>query len=1086
MNKNMQTNLVFFSEKVNGSIILFLCLALNLLVTPCFASPLDKHEQGINEKMPEVTPQQSKREIKGVVLEPSGEPIIGASIVEKGSATNATITGAKGEFSLSVPEDAVLQVSCIGYITLEISVGQQTDIRITLVEDTKNLDEVVVVGYGTQKKVNLTGAVSSIKMSEVLGERPVTSVSAALLGNIPGLIISGNSGEPGSGYSIKVRGTSSINGGDPLVLVDNVPMSISDINPEDIESVSVLKDASASAVYGARAAFGVILLTTKKAEKGQRNRFNYSTKLSLSHPQSLGKRATPFQTVTGLKDAGYTSTWTGQTIETWFEQLALYEENPSLFPEGYSNVDGVYYSLRETDPTRDLMDDFGMLQIHDFSVSGGSAKSAYRVSLGYTDEDGIVTTKKDRYYRYNLSSFLSMDIADWITTQLSLLYSNGKKTNPSSATFARDIWTQSIYTPSYYPTGGMEIDGEYCLFANPRNILSYTIPNELSTNRINLLGRVLLNPFKGLTVTGEYSVNHIYEWRPDYKRPITNLVDGMTYGKLTSSITESSYNQTKRQTSYQALNLFATYNKTYKAHEFSVTAGINSEHSYYEDLWATRLGMINEELPSIGQGVGLITAGDDFTEYAIFGAFYRLNYAFKDRYLFEASGRYDGSSKFPEDNRFGFFPSFSAGWRISEEAFMESIKSVIPNLKLRGSWGSIGNQNIDPYSYTPGMESYLGNWLVNGQKPTSLNPPALVRSNFTWEEVRTTNGGIDVGLFNSRFNASFDVFKRQTLNMLGPGADYPSVIGASAPLQNAADMETKGWELQLSWRDRIKDVSYGIGFNLSDNVSKITRYNNESKLLSTHYVGKTIGEIWGYEFDRFYTVDDFEEGTLKTTAAGELTGGTLKAGIPRIKGSTPNPGDVLFKHPDENGDIWTSSNTLDDPGSRRIIGNSSYRYVFGINADVAWKGFGLSVLLQGTGKRQVWQKNSSIIPYTSNYFVSLFDYQLDYWTPERTDAFYPRIYQSAGYNTGNNTNVSDRYLLDASYLDIKSAALSYDLPKRLISKIGLDKVTVFINGENLWSFNHYPDGIHPDNQDKGQGATYPIMRKFNGGLNITF
>jgi hypothetical protein len=322
--------------------------------------------------------------------------------------------------------------------------------------------------------------------------------------------------------------------------------------------------------------------------------------------------------------------------------------------------------------------------------------------------------------------------------------------------------------------------------------------------------------------------------------------------------------------------------------------------------------------------------------------------------------------------------------------------------------------------------------------------------------------------------------------MLGPGADYPSVIGASAPLQNAADMETKGWELQLSWRDRIGDVSYNIGFNISDNQSKITKFNNEAKLLSDHYVGKTIGEIWGYEFDRFYTADDFVEGTLKTTAAGELTGGTLKEGIPRIRGSNPNPGDVLFKHPDENGDIWTSSNTLDDPGSRRIIGNSSYRYVFGLNADVSWKGFSLSVLLQGTGKRQVWQKNSSIIPYTSNYFVSLFDYQLDYWTPERIDAFYPRIYQSAGYNTGNNTNASDRYLLDASYLDIKSAVLSYDLPGTLISKIRLERVTIFINGENLWSFNHYPDGIHPDNQDKGQGATYPIMRKFTGGLNITF
>jgi TonB-linked SusC/RagA family outer membrane protein len=1029
--------------------------------------------------------QPGQKKITGVVTDNNGEAITGATIKVRETSVG-TSSGINGEFELTVPLDGILEISYIGYDSQEVSIAGQNIFNIRLTEKTESLEEVVVVGYGLQKKVNLTGAVTSVNMEEVIGNRPVSSVASALLGNVPGLTISGNTGEPGSGYNIQVRGVSSINGGSPLVLVDNVAMSMEDLNPEDIESVSVLKDASASAIYGARAAFGVILITTKKAEKEQKNRFNYSAKLSLSSPQSLGKRATPFQTVKGLKDAGYTSTWTGQNIETWFEQLALYAENPSLFPEGYSNVDGVYYSLRESDPTRDLMDDFGTLQIHDFSFSGGSSKSAYRISLGYMDENGIVATDKDRYRRYNLSSFISMDVASWITTQLSLLYSNGKKTNPSSASFARDIWTQSIYTPSYYPTGGMEFDGVYYPFANPRNILDFTIPNELSTNRINLMGRILLKPVKDLTVTGEYSMNHIYEWTPNYRRPITTLADGMTYGKLTSNITESTYRQTKRQTDYQALNLFATYSKIITDHEITVTAGINSEHSYYEDLWAQRLGMINEELPSIGQGVGLITAGDDFSEYAIFGAFYRLNYAFKDRYLFETSGRYDGSSKFPEDNRFGFFPSFSVGWRISEESFMENIKPVVSNLKLRGSWGSIGNQNIDPYSYTPGMEAYLANWLTNGQRPTSLRPPALVRANFTWEEVRTTNAGIDAGLFNNKFNASFDIFRRQTLNMLGPGADYPSVIGAAAPLQNAADMETNGWELQLSWHDKAGDVSYNLGFNISDNRSKITKFNNEAKLLSDHYVGKTIGEIWGYVFDRFYTADDFVEGTLKTTAAGELTGGTLKDGIPKIRGSNPNPGDVLFKYPDENGDIWNSSNTLDDPGSRRIIGNSSYRYVYGFNADVSWKGFSLSVLLQGTGKRHVWQKNSSIIPYTSNYFVSLFDYQLDYWTPENTQAYYPRIYQSAGYNTGNNTNVSDRYLLDASCLDIKSAVLSYDLPKTLITKIKLERVTFFINGENLWSFNHFPDGIHPDNQDKGQGATYPIMRKFTGGLNITF
>jgi len=967
-----------------------------------------------------------------------------------------------------------------------VVVGNQTSINVAMEEETIGIEEVVAVGYGTQKKVNLTGAVSSVKMEEVLGNRPVSSITAALMGNLPGLILSGNSGEPGSGYNIKIRGTSSINGGDPLILVDNVPMNITDINPEDIESVSVLKDASAAAVYGARAAFGVILVTTKKSENDKPNKFSYSSKISFSRPQELAKRATPLQTVTGIKDAGYVSVWTGQDVAPWIDLLTEYENNPSLYPEGYAIENGTRYSLRATDMTKDLIQNFGMKQIHDFSVTGGSAKSAYRLSLGILDEDGIIISGKDSYRRFNVSSFISTDVASWMTAQLSLLYSNGKKKDPFVSTFTRDVWTQSVYTPSFYPTGGMEYDGEYRSFATPRNIMEIVVPNLSRTNKWNLTGRVILKPLKGLDITGEYSLNQAYESYTEFKKPVTNFMDGMTFGPVTSNITQSTYKETKKQTDYNALNIFATYNQRIEEHEFTLTAGINSEHSYYEDLWANRLGMINNDLPSIGQGVGLITAGDDFTEYTIFGAFYRLNYAFKDKYLLEASGRYDGSSKFPENNRFGFFPSFSAGWRISEEGFINVIKPVVSNLKLRASWGSIGNQNIDPYQYTPGMESFLASWILNGQKATSLKSPALVRSNFTWEEVRTANGGIDVGILDNKLNTSFDIFRRTTLNMLGPGADYPSVVGAAAPLQNAADMQTNGWELQVSWRDKAGEVSYGLGFNLSDNKSKITKFNNDTKILSAHYEGETLGEIWGYVFDRFYTDEDFVEGTLKTTAAGELTGGTLKQGIPKVKGYNPNPGDILYKFPDENGDIWSSANTADDPGSKRIIGNSSYRYVFGINADVEWKGFSLYVLLQGVGKRDVWLKNNTVIPYSTNWHIGLFDYQLDYWTPERTDAFYARIYQSAGYNTAANNQVNTRYLLDASYLDVKSVVLSYDLPKSLVSKMNLDKVTFFVNGENLWSFNYFPDGMHPDTKVRGEGSTYPVMRMFTGGLNITF
>ena len=1035
---------------------------------------------------------QNQKNISGTITDVKGEAIIGANIRVKGT-TVGTITDFNGQFSLAVPQEGILEISYIGYVAQEVNLANKNIFNIRLEEDSKQLEEIVVVGYGTQKKVNLTGSVSSVKMEEIMGNRPVANITSALMGTLPGLVLSGKSGEPGSSYDIKVRGTSSINGGNPLILVDNVPMDIADINPEDIESISVLKDASAAAVYGARAAFGVILVTTKKSEKEQQNRFNYSSKISLNNPQEMLKRATPLQTIQGVRDAGYVTVWTGQDVTTWLDLLGQYGTNPSQFPEGFGIVDGVRYSLKGTDLTKDLIDNFGVQQIHDFSVSGGSAKSSYRVSLGLLDEDGILVTNKDSYRRYNVSSFLSMDATKWLTAQLSLLYSNSEKKDPFISTFMRDVWSQSVYAPSFYPTDGMEIDGEYYPFGTPRHVLEVITPDTKKTNRINLTGRLLAKPFEGFTLTGEYSINRYFESYNEYEKPINNFADGMAFNKVASSITQSSYKETKKQSNYDALNVFASYNKRFENHEFTLTGGINSEYSYYEDIWAARLQMINDELPSIGQGVGLITAGDDFKEYAIFGTFYRLNYSFKDKYLFEASGRYDGSSKFPENNRFGFFPSFSAGWRISEEGFMKDINSYISNLKLRGSWGSIGNQDINPYSFNPGMEAYLIDWLVGGQKATSLKPPALVRSNFTWEQVQTTNVGVDIGLFNNKLNGSFDWFRRKTLDMLGPGADYPSIVGSAAPLQNAADMLTKGWELQLSWRDKIGDVSYGVGFNISDYKSKITKYNNESGLLGLdsnkkvrYRTGMELGEIWGYEFDRYYTVDDFVEGTLKTTAAGELTGGTLKDGVPKFRGTTPNPGDYMYKHPDANGEIWASSNTADDPGSQRIIGNDSYRYVYGISADASWKGFSLSILLQGVGKRDVWLKNNTMIPYNTNWFIGLFEHQLDYWTPDNANALYPRIYQSAGYNTGTNTQVNDRLLMDASYLDIKSVVLSYDLPKALISKILLDKVTVFVNGENLWSFNHFPEGVHPDSKIRGEGSTYPVMRMFTGGINITF
>lgn len=1025
----------------------------------------------------------------------TNEPLIGVSVVLKGNTTVGTISDLDGNFKLDVPASSTLIFSYIGYATQEIAIEGRKNLQVAMAEDSETLDEVVVVGYGTQKKVNLTGSVSQVKMDEIAANRPVNSIADALMGNVPGLTLSGNSGEPGSGYDFKIRGTSSINGGEPLILVDGIAIDISSLNPNDIESVSVLKDASAAAIYGARAAFGVVLITTKKSAKERKPSVTFSAKLSLSNPQSMAERATPLETIQAMLAANIKTYTGGQSLVEWEKLLKQYEADPSQYPDGYVDIDGAHYLLKATDVTDDLMST-GFQQIYDMAVSGGSKSTRYRLSASYLDQDGVLVTDKDSYKRYNISSFIGTDVTPWLTAELTALYTHSDKQDPYRLKFnSRDVWAQAVKTASFEPTGGTEINGKYYRYITPAHMIESTVPTESNYDRLNILGRLILKPLKGLTVTGEYSINKTFYTQKEFNKRIDDFADGRDNTILPANEPYSTYRFQKSNTDYNALNLFATYNKKISEHEFTVMAGLNMEKYYNENLSASRSNMINDEMPSLSLSTNVPNVSDAYDESALFGTFYRLNYSYKDRYLFEASGRYDGSSKFPENNRFGFFPSFSAGWRMDQEAFLKDVK-FLSNLKLRASWGSIGNQNISAYQYLPTMTSVKANWGIGEDKPLTLKTPTLVRANFTWEEVRTINIGLDWGFFNNRFTGSFDVFQRETLDMLGPGADYPVTLGASSPLQNAANMRTNGWELQLSWHDRIGEVSYGIGLNLSDAKSKITKYNNPTKSLAMdYYEGKELGEIWGYVTDRFYTVDDFVEGTLKETADGVLSGGTLKEGIPRYEGCNPNPGDILFKYADENGLIWKSDNTADNPGSRRVIGNTTPRYTYGINGHISWKGFDLSFLLQGVGKRDLWLWNSFTSPFASGGFEhSFYKHLLNYWTPDNQNAFYARRYESTyGANTTANSQVQTRYLFDASYLDLKSVVLSYSIPQMLLKKVGVGSMSVFVSGENLLSFNHMPDGTHPDSKSRGSadgvsqgGLSYPMMRKFTFGVNISF
>ena len=796
---------------------------------------------------------------------------------------------------------------------------------------------------------------------------------------------------------------------------------------------------------------------------------------------NMPKKASPMETVQAYKDMGWNGTYrTGEDIDTWLGFLEEYRQNPGSYPEGYAEVDGMRYQLAETDLFDDMLET-GFQQTHNLAVSGGTKGLSYRMSAGMVSQDGVMVTNKDRFKRYNISSYIRSDVYSWITPELDIKYTNMSSSMPNSSA-AYGIWGAAVAFPSYFPLGEVETsDGALLPVNSPRNQIMLGAPKLNDRDNVRIFGKVTITPFKDLKIIGEYTFN-----RKD-KESTTNInkfdyANGNSNFSQETSTPNSSYEVGRETTDYTALNFYGTYAKTFGKHDLTVMGGFNQESSSYHYVWAQRLDMINEDLPSLSQGTGEYKNSESFSEYKVRGLFYRINYDFAGKYLIETNGRYDGSSKFPSDSRFGFFPSVSAGWRVSEEAFMDWSDSFLSNLKLRGSWGNIGNQSVDPYQFVPAMSAANPNWVVDTTKPTTLQPPALVSNSFTWEKVSTLDFGFDLGLFDNRLNATFDWYRRDTKGMLAPGMELPGVLGADAPTQNTADLRSKGWEISVDWNDRIGDWSYYVGFNLYDSRTHITKYNNESQLLGDRYYreGMELGEIWGYDTDRFYTVDDFEEGTLQA----DLTGGTLKPGIPKVEGYNPNPGDVLYVDYNDDGIINNGDNTALNSGDMRIIGNNTRRYQYGIRGGASWKGISLSFILQGVGKRDLWIMNELFYPQYDPY-STIFNTQLDYWTPERTDTYFPRLYTQAAGNSAANRMTQTHFLQNGAYLTIRNISLSYTFPKQWLNPWGVQGLQVFFSGENLFTFDHLPKGLDPERSAEYRGFNYPYLRQFSFGINLT-
>lgn len=1020
----------------------------------------------------------------GVVTDTTGETVIGASVVVKGT-TNGTITGLDGDFSLSgVTKGSILVVSFVGYQNTEVKWNGQP-LTIVLKEDTKVLDEVVVVGYGTQKKANLSGAVAAVD-GKVLQDRPITNIGQGLQGVVPNLNITmNNGGAPGATSSFNIRGNTSLNGGSPLVLVDNVQMDANLVNPDDIESISVLKDAASASIYGARAAYGVILITTKKGKKSDKPTVSLSATGYWQSPALTFHNVNSMQYLTMMDEAYQNDGGSGHYFKSQVYQYAEdyfngKYDSPVFFDTAY---DTYKYGYCGNTDWWDELYKTSFSQIYTANISGGNDRTTYYASVSMNDQGGILKAGDDKYNKYNANVNISSNITKWLNVSAKIAHTYTDELHPTGGTTAMNSTAYSGLSsysgmmkgdlsplmPVKHPDGHYAGQGSY---TNPVAIMEQGGNAQYKQNDLWMTGAVKITPIKGLVINADYTWNF---YGKSSNQHVQNFYDYTAvpgtenYYPWTNP---SSVTVTNNDDYYNAFNAFAEYTFSLKEkHNFKVMVGYNQENKHKKYHYAGRKNLIDSSNPSLNLAYGDMAMNGSETHWSVNGFFARINYDYKGKYLLELNGRYDGSSKFPHGDRYAFFPSASVAWRVSEEKFWEPIRGWFDNFKLRASYGSLGNQALDesrygnfPYLVTYGINTKYGA-LLNGTRPVAVSVPGLVSASFTWETVNQIDFGFDASFFGGRLNTSFDWYRRNTKDMLTAGQVLPAVLGTSVPQENAADMKTVGWEVSLEWNDRLSNgFGYHIKGVLSDYQASITKFSNPTKLLGTHYVGEKLNEIWGYVSNGLFQSDE----DAKAADQSYLSGGSWGAG------------DVKYEDLNNDGKIDIGKNTLDDSGDRKIIGNSTPRYSYGITAGFDYKGFDFEMFWQGIGKRDYWLGGSQFWGFTDEWCTPLTS-SLDYWTEDNRDAYFPRLHHY-GVNGGNH-QVSTRYLQNAAYLRLKNVVLGYTIPRSITEKVKISRLRVFVQGENLLTFTPLIDSYDPETLNN---MTYPINKKISVGLNLTF
>jgi len=1018
----------------------------------------------------------------------NGEPLPGVSVLVKGT-NQGTTTDNAGRYSIKLPNNnATLVVSFIGYLKQEIAIGGRSTIDVALDVDTKALEEVVVVGYGVQQKVNLTGAVG-VADSKRLMNRPIANAGEGLQGVIPNLNVNIRNGDPAAPITFNIRGFESINGGAPLVLVDNVPMDLNRINPNDIESISVLKDASAAAVYGARAAFGVVLVTTKSGKNGKIS-VNFGSQFSLAKPIfNMDVVTDPYTFVTARNAANMRTNGVPAFDANMLAGTKAYSENPATAPQwGVANGTLRFYGFN--DYQNRIMTEFQPTNQQDLSVSGGTDKSKFFVSLGYFSKDGYLKekSKNEEFKRYNILFKAEFQIKPWLSLDEKVVFNSQNSNKPhfynwdvninSLARVNPIMPVQFPDLPFYIAQGDREkyapLIGKYF---GGTNFFPYLLDGgrtTFSTNDLWLTQGVTLTPIKNLKIRSDFSYNLVNRMYQDVQSKV-DIVDANLLAAVPISNgfsgddwvrNENNYNQ------YYVFNAFAEYKLPLPvSHNLSAMVGFNQERGLNRFVGAQARALITPLVTDLNATTGVQQTFGSKSHVSLRGAFYRVNYNYKEKYLLELTGRYDGTSRFQQDSRFGFFPSFSAGWRISNENFMKSV-TWLDNLKLRASYGTLGNQLLGNnfYPYVASMGIGQSNYMFANAAIPFVSAAGLVSPTLTWESVTSKNIGLDVTAFKGRLDMSFDAYTRDTKNMLMNVA-YPALLGTNAPQENAADLRTTGWETAITYRDKInKDWNYDVTLALSDWSAEITKFNNPTGAINNFRVGQKLGEIWGFETVGIFQTADEVAAAPRQTALG----------------ANWRPGDIQYADLNKDGVINQGNNTVENPGDRAIIGNTTPRYSFGVNASVGYKNFRLTAFFQGVGSRDYNPTSGNwtwFYPFNAghveNYYIT------DTWREDNRDAYFPAAHIST--SDKKNVQTQSRYLQNAGYIRLKNITFSYDLPASLLSKVKISRAQFFVTGMNIWEFSKIRKPLDPESIFSTDGAIeYPMQRIFTLGTNISF